>query len=80
MGEGVLVGGEVLVVPGREESIIYADPSPAGGALVRDSVDGGDADANKDGGGAVIILLPAVTPPPLPRRPYIFTRDRKSVV
>ena len=40
-------------MPGGGEKIRYAAPSPIGDALVRDGVDGGDADAKKDGGDAV---------------------------
>ena len=32
----------------------YAAPSPAGGAPVCDGIDGGDANAKEDGGGAVV--------------------------
>ena len=56
---GVGGGGLVLVVveavvPGVGYRIRYAAPSPAGKAPVRNGIDDGDANANKDGGGAVV--------------------------
>ena len=51
-GWGVVGGGGKLVLVGGERRR-RAAPSPTGYAPVRDDVDGGDANTNKDGGGAL---------------------------
>ena len=42
------------MVPEGGERKIYSDPYPAGGAPVCDGVHGEDANANKDGSGAIV--------------------------
>ena len=52
MREDIIVIGGVAVITGGERRT-YAAPSPTGYAPVRDGVDSGDANANKDAGGTV---------------------------
>ena len=49
---GAVGGGGGALLPGGGENKRCAAPSPTGEAPVRDGVDGGDANANKDGGAA----------------------------
>ena len=54
VGGGALVGGGLSVVLGGIDSIRHATPFLVEDAPIRDGVNGGEADANEDGSGAIV--------------------------